>query len=60
MPVVATLKALGVDTDNQISVVRTIRSLAINDSQKQQMLEQYLKERNVPLTTEARKEATFL
>ena len=59
MAVLKSLKSLGIDTDDQISVVRTIRSLALTDSQKEDMLVQYLTELGVALTPEARNEVTF-
>ena len=55
MTILKSLRSLGIDTDDQISVVRTIRSLALTDTQKNTMLETYLAETDKSLTPDARK-----
>ena len=60
MSVLSSLKSLGVDTDNDVAVVFTIRSFGISDAQKQALLTHYLNERGVTLSAEAQNEAVFL
>lgn len=60
MAVLKSLRSLGIDVDDQLSVVRTIRSLALTDLQKTNMLIQYLDEAGKTLSAEANTEAIFL
>ena len=60
MAITGTIQTLGVDTEDQLSVVRLVRSLAITDKQKRDMLTQYLRETKQSLDWRIKKEATFM
>lgn len=53
------LKSLGIDINDQVSVIRTINSLVITDAQKTQMLRQYLSELQQTINEKAEQAAGF-
>lgn len=59
MALLKKLSALGIDVHDQVSVVQLLNRFAITDSQKTDMLRQYLTELQLTLTQTARAAARF-